>query len=254
MSKHKKSEETALAVIGERFPVLNPVTAAEFAAVLRENLQGEDIGAFDLERIKVPTGGSPFWEVPNADTGEVEAVKTFDGVIVAWKGTKTYWATAFGAGAGAPPDCHSDDGVTGIGTPGGACPTCPFNQFGSKPATAENPDPKGKACRDQRLLFVLREGAMMPTLVSLPPSAIGAVKKYFLSLASRGVAYSAVVTRFSLIPDKSSGGIGYSLAQLSMVERLEPANAESVKQYAAAIAPSLAKVRDDETAREAAAS
>jgi hypothetical protein len=56
--------------------------------------------------------------------------------------------------------------------------------------------------------------------VSLPPSAIGAVKKYFLSLASRGVPYSAVVTRFSLVPDKSSGGISYSLAQLSMVEKL----------------------------------
>lgn len=246
-------KEEALAVIGDRFPVLNPATASEFVAILHENLQGEDIGAFDLERIKVPTGGSPFWEVPSTDTGEVEAVKTFDGVIVAWKPSKTYWATAFGAGAGAPPDCQSDDGVTGKGSPGGACASCPFNEFGSKTATAENPEPKGKACRDQRLLFVLREGAMMPTLVSLPPSAIGAVKKYFLSLASRAVSYSAVVTRFSLVPDKSSGGIGYSLAQLSMVERLAPENAAAVKAYAAAIAPSLARVRDDESAREAAA-
>ena len=254
MSKHKQTEATtALAVIGDRFPVLNPETAGQFVAVLHENLQGEDIGAFDLERIKVPTGGSPFWEVPSTETGEVEATKHFDGVIVAWKGTKTYWATAFGAGAGAPPDCQSDDGMTGVGNPGGACSTCPFSQFGSKPATPENPDPKGKACRDQRLLFVLREGAMMPTLVSLPPSAIGAVKKYFLSLASRGVPYSAVVTRFSLVADKSSGGIGYSLAQLSMVEKLAPENATAVKAYAAAIAPSLARVRDDDSAREHAA-
>lgn len=261
MSKHQKDTQavlaetasiptTALAVIGERFPVLNPETAAQFVAILRENLQGEDIGAFDLERIKVPTGGSPFWEVPSPESGEVEACKTFDGVVVAWKGTKTYWATAFGAGAGAPPDCQSDDGVTGNGAPGGACATCQFNQFGSKPATAENPDPKGKACRDQRLLFVLREGAMMPTLVSLPPSAIGVLKKYFLSLASRGLSYSAVVTRFALTLDKSSGGIGYSLPQLTMVERLAPENASAVRSYAAAIAPSLARVRDDESARE----
>jgi len=253
MTKHKETAtETALAVIGDRFPVLNPQTAAEFASVIRENLQGEDIGAFDLERIKIPTGGSQFWSVPSVETGEAEAVKTFDGVIVAWKPTKTYWAKAFGADAGSPPDCTSDDGVTGKGTPGGACAACPFNQFGSKEPSPQNPDPKGKACRDQRLLFVLREGAMMPTLVSMPPSAVGVVKKYFLSLASRGVPYSAVVTRFALTSDKSSGGIDYALAHLSMVERLEPANAEAVRAYAAAIAPSLARVRDDDAARDAA--
>jgi len=245
-------KEEALAVIGERFPVLNPQTAAEFTSILRDNLQGSDVGVFDLERVKVPTGGIQFWSVPSIETGEEEAVKTFDGVIIGFKDTKTYWEKPFGTDPGAPPDCQSEDGVTGKGSPGGACAACPFNEFGSKTATAENPEPKGKACRDQRLLFVLREGAMMPTLVSLPPSAIGLAKKYFLGLASRSIRFSGVVTRFSLVPDKSSGGIGYSLAQLSMVERLAPENAEAVKAYAAAIAPSLARVRDDDSAREAA--
>ena len=254
MSKHKQTEATtALAVIGDRFPVLNPETAAEFVGILRDNLQGAGIGVFDLERVKVPTGGIQFWSVPSAETGEIEAAKTFDGVIMGFKDTKTYWEKPFGIDSGAPPDCTSDDCVTGRGTPGGACADCPFNVFGSKPASAENPNPKGKACRDQRLLFVLREGAMMPTLVSLPPSAIGLAKKYFMSLASRSLRFSDVVTRFSLVADKSSGGIGYSLAQLSMVEKLAPENATAVKAYAAAIAPSLARVRDDDSAREHAA-
>lgn len=252
MSKHKTEESTALAVIGERFPVLNPETASEFVAILRDNLQGADLNKWDLEQVKVPTGGIQFWSVPSAETGEIEAVKTFDGVILGFKDTKTYWEKPFGSDAGAPPDCTSEDCVIGKGTPGGSCASCPFNEFGSKTATAENPNPKGKACRDQRLLFVLREGAMMPTLVSLPPSAIGLAKKYFLGLASRSCRYSDVITRFSLSPDKSSTGIGYSLAQLSMVERLAPENAASVKAYAAAIAPSLARVRDDDSAREAA--
>lgn len=252
MTKHKEEATTALAVIGDRFPVLNPQTAAEFADVLRENLQGQDIGIFDLERIKVPTGGGQFWSVPSVETGEAEAVKTFDGIIIGFKDTKTFWAKPFGADAGSPPDCTSDDCVTGVGTPGGACAACPFNVFGSKEPSPQNPSPKGKACRDQRLLFVLREGAMMPTLVSLPPSAIKECKSYFMGLASRSLRFSAVVTRFTLLPDKSSGGIDYSLAKPVFVERLEPANAEAVRAYAAAIAPSLARVRDDDAARDAA--
>lgn len=242
----------AIAVIGDRFPVLNPQTAAEFTEVLRQNLGGGEIGVFDLERIKVPTGGAQFWSVPSVETGEIEAVRTFDGVVVSWKDTKTYWEKAFGADAVSPPDCTSDNGLVGIGTPGGSCAACPYNQFGSKEASAQNPNPRGKACRDQRLLFVLREGSMMPTLVSLPPSAITDAKKYFMGLASRSLLFSSVVTRFSLTPDKSSGGIDYSLAQLSFVERLAPENAEAVRAYAAAIAPSLAKVRDDDAARDAA--
>lgn len=253
MTKHKTEESTALAVIGDRFPVLNPETAAEFGEVLRQNLGNSEMSEFDLERVRVPTGGSLFWQIPSVETGEVEAVKTFDGVIIGWRDTKTYWAAAFGDGASGPPDCTSDDGLLGKGIPGGACAKCPFNEFGSKPSDRPHPSGKGgKACRDQRLLFVLREGAMMPTLVSVPASAIKVIKKYFLGLASRSAVYSHVVTRFFLVPDKSSGGIDYALAQFAQLEKLAPEQIAAVQSYADAIMPALARVRDDDSAREAA--
>lgn len=238
------SESTALAAIGERFPVLNPTTAAEFAVILRENLGGEGVDQFDLERIRVPAGGGQFWELAD-DTGEISPLKSFDGVVVHWKPAKSYWSTPIGANAGSPPDCRSDDGVVGIGSPGGDCSRCPLNQFGSKPATADDPQPRGKACRDQRLLVVLREGSLMPSVVAVPPSGIAGLKKYFLSLASRGQSFSSVVTRFSLTPDKSATGVGYSLIQFAMGEALEPHAAASIRDYAAAIAPAVQSVRDD---------
>lgn len=245
--KDMDTTSSALVPVTARYIALT--STEDFAAILADNLGGDGISAFDLERVRVPAGGGQFWELANPETGEPESVREFAGVIIAWRPSRSYWASSFGASAaGTPPDCASNDGITGVGNPGGDCLTCTLNQFGSAAATADNPNPRAKACRDQRFLFVLRPGALLPTLVALPPSAVGVVKKYFLALASRATPYYGVVTKFTLSQDRSAGGISYSLAQLAAGDRLTPEEVASVQAYSRAVTPQLARVRDDEHA------
>jgi hypothetical protein len=231
-----KQETMALAP-RPQFAVLQQ-GAQSVAQALRENLDGEQVGPNDLDRIKIPAGGGTFWSIPTID-GETEA-KDFNGIIVAFRTVRSFWRSEF-TGEGVPPDCFSDDGIVGHGDPGVQCAACPFNQWGS----AEK-NTGGKACKERRLVFVLREGDFLPVVVALPPASIAPFKKYLMRLASQGVMYYGAVTRFSLEKDKNSGGITFSKAALSVAEKLDTEATDGIRQYAESIKPLLARVRDEE--------
>ena len=241
----KKQPETALAVIGDRFPALSP--SAELQEALAANLGGVQIGLGDLDKIRTPSGGGLAWEIPSI-SGEPDAAKTFDAIIIDWKPTRAFYRTAF-SGEKNPPDCSSDDCVTGHGTPGGACHSCPMAKWGSAAnfnAQKKASDSKAQACSERRLLFVLLEGSVLPTMVSLGPTAIAGVKKYMLGLASRGIPFYGVTTRFALSKATAGVGIEYSLPGLQMVNELAADEVARVKAYAEAIRPNLRRLRDDE--------
>lgn len=212
---------------------------ANMAEVLAENVGGSNLSAFDFQRVRVPAGGGLAWEVTNGDTGAVESVGSFDGIVTAWNDQKAYWAQgldAQGAVAG-PPDCFSLDCVQGNGKPGILCAQCPFNQFG----TAKGGQARGKACKDTRLLFVNMPGDVLPQLVIVPPTSLKGVRAYFLRLAARGVPYWRAVTTFKLTRDKNAGGIPYSKVELTCAGVLQGEHAQAVAGYAATIKMMLGK-------------
>ena len=133
---------------------------ADLGAMMAEELDGLDIG---FERIKIPSAGSTMFEVPGED-GEPEAVKEFSAVILLQHPINAYYATKY-TGGNLPPDCASLDGETGVGTPGGLCAKCPLNEFDSG-------DNGGKACKNRRRIYVLREGEVFPLLLSLPTGSL----------------------------------------------------------------------------------
>ncbi|MCL2194341.1 MAG: hypothetical protein FWB76_00100 [Oscillospiraceae bacterium] len=199
----------------------------DIAAMMAEELDGLDAG---FERIKIPAGGSTMFEVPGED-GEPESVKEFSAVILYHHPLHSYYATKY-TGGNQPPNCASFDGVTGEGSPGGACRKCPLNQFGS----GEN---GAKACKNRRRIYVLREGEIFPLLLSLPTGSLQEFTRYIKRLLSRGRKSNAVATRFTLRKATNAGGIAYSQAQFAidrnltteehaLVEKL----AEQVKAYA----------------------
>jgi hypothetical protein len=209
--------------------------AGNIGEVLAENLGGEQVGPGDLDRIRIPAGGGTSFTVPTL-TGEQD-VKEFDGIIVAVKTVRSFWEAEY-TGEGNPPDCFSDDGITGHGKPGGTCATCPLNQWASAKGA-------GKACKERRLLFVLREGSVLPDVVSLPPASIQPFKKYLMRLSSQSLPVTGVITKFSLEADKNSTGIKFSKAKLAASAALSSEEAASIRTYAESIRPLLARVRDD---------
>jgi hypothetical protein len=201
------------------------------ADALSEEMVGMDVS---FDRIKIPSGGSTVFDVPGDAPGEIDAVKEFAGVILYHHPLFSYYRERFTGGNEAP-DCGSFDGVTGVGDPGGNCARCPLNQFGS----GEN---GGKACKNKRRIYILREGELIPLLLTLPTGSLKEFSVYIKRLLARGRKSGAVVTRFSLKKVANAGGIAYAQAQFALARPLSSeelpyieAMAEQVKQFAVRI-------------------
>ncbi len=221
MTKNGKKNGTELMMIGNQEFAILKAGIAGMKESLQENIGDEGLSPFELDRVKIPSGGMQAWTIPGIEKDEI--VPQFTGVIIYHRLGRVYWAQGIDEGGGnLPPDCSSDDSVTGIGEPGGECAACPFSKFGSAG--------KGQACKQVKLLFVMREKALLPIVVSLPPTSIRPAKKYMLRLASRSLTYFSVLTKFSLEKANNEAGIEYSTAVLSVAEIL---SAEQIKQFRA---------------------
>ena len=191
-----KKAETYIALQSDATSVLQTI---------RENIGNDRITDRDLDRTTVPLGGGLNWTVPTLE-GE-DSAKTLDGIVVHWTARRAYWATGMEVGGNTPPDCSSHDGETGYGNPGGECLSCPLNQWGS----AEGGN--GKACKEKRMLFLLRASDLLPIVIQAPSTSIQPIKKYLLRLASQGLPYWSVMTKLSL--EKASNGAGIAFSRIS---------------------------------------
>lgn len=202
------------------------VDGSDLATVVAENSGIGGMNEFDLDRVKVPSGGGTVWMVPTLD-GE-EAVRELVGIVVYFREARGYWAKGIEEGGSTPPDCASQDAMTGVGDPGGPCRPCPLSQWGSDPREGSN----GQACKQRRLLFVVREGDFLPLVVSVPPTSLKGIGKYFMRLTSKSTPYYGVVTKLTLSKTKSDGGIEYSIIDAALERVLTPQETAAVKEYA----------------------
>jgi hypothetical protein len=170
-----------------------------------------------FERIKIPAGGGLAFEVPGDDPNSPDMVKEFEAVILYHHPINTYYKDKYD-GSNNPPDCGSMDGKVGINTDGEVveCAKCPFSKFGSDEGG------KGKACKQKRRIYLLREGEMLPILMTLPTGSLGEFSKYIMRLLNKGTKSNQVVTKFSLKKAQNATGINYSQAVFSCVRVLVP--------------------------------
>lgn len=246
-----KKPETQLAT---QFPTIQNYLAlkadpGKVAEIIEANLQGQTLTPFDLDRVKVPTGGGTSFEVPTLDGSEPS--KTIAGILMHFTAPRSYWAKSLDEGDGAaPPDCFSPDGSTGIGKfQGRPCESCPMNQWES------GRNGRGKACKEKRMLFLLQPESYIPMVIQLPTMSIGPLKQYMMRLASRGMAYWSVVTELSLeVAQQSGGGLKYSrivpkVAKDGLLTELETERvkevADSLRPFLSARAPAVAPDAED---------
>lgn len=182
----------------------------------------EDCAGIDLQldRIKIPAGGSTAFEIPSADGDDSEMVKEITGVILYNHPANAYYTDKYTGGSN-PPDCGSFDGIHGSGNPGGNCKNCPFNKFGSG-------EGKSKACKNRRMLYILREGELFPVILNLPVGSSGAYKNYVKRLLTQRNSLSRVVTSISLKKAMSDSNIAYSQASFKFVRTLTDKENESL--------------------------
>ena len=176
-----------------------------------------------FERIKIPAGGGIAYEVPGGDPESPDTVKEFKAVILYHHPINTYYKEKYD-GSNNPPDCGSMDGRTGINQDGeiSECAKCPFSKFGSDEGG------KGKACKQKRRLYLVREGEMLPTIMTLPTGSLGEYSKYIMRLLNKGKKSNQVVTKFSLKKAQNATGINYSQAVFAVDRELEPKEIEYI--------------------------
>lgn len=199
------------------------------AEVMEVNLEGI---AASFPRIKFPSGGMLAFEVPSEEGSDV--AKELVGVVIDQVSTNTYWSKKYD-GQNNQPDCFSADGKIGTRTPVATlpwsgstmeCSRCPLNQYGS------GDDGKGKACKNNRKLYLVREDEILPVEILIPPSSLKAWNTYTIALTSKVKPIDGVVTRIKLKKATSAGGIEYSEAVFQKVAELTPQEREAIRGYA----------------------
>lgn len=117
-------------------------------------------------RIKIPGGGHLQFEIPSGNPDVPDYAPYLEGVILYSHNSNAYWPEGSEYDDDQPPLCQSFDGKVGYGEPGGTCADCVLNQFGS------DGNNKGKACKNMRMLYLLRSGEYMPIQIALPPTSL----------------------------------------------------------------------------------
>ena len=236
-NENEKTETKDLTV-----PTLNNFAIMNFkediGEIIEMNLGGEELSPMDFDRIKVPSGGSKTWTVPSIE-GE-EEVKELNVVILHNELVRTYWRLAFGEGGGGqPPDCYSTDCIVGIGDPGGNCETCPYSKY----KTGVNG--RSQACKQARVLFLLKEDGILPIVLNVPPGSLSDAKKYLFRLIGRKQQSNSVMTNLTLDKAKNPDGVDYSKIVFKMNGTITGEELAKVTAYTQAIKPYISNAVKD---------
>lgn len=177
----------ALAVM-EAFQL--PDTRSDDAIFSSEDLADDMEGLrLTFQKVKIPSGGTLQFELPSDDPENPDYAKTLEGIIIYNHASGAYWMEGSEYDEDSTPLCTTVDGKVGIGEPGGSCAICPFNQFRSAP------DGKGKACKNMRVLYLLRDGDFLPLQLKLPPTSIRPFTEFYNTVFAprRRATYGSVV-------------------------------------------------------------
>ncbi|MBQ7983625.1 MAG: hypothetical protein IJ302_08645 [Clostridia bacterium] len=176
--------------------------AVDLGALFSEEMDGLT-PTFD--RIRIPAGGGISYEVPGDDPSSPDTVKEFKAVILYHHPIFSYYEEKF-TGGNNPPECSSMDGKMGFVAETGECKncaTCEFSKFGS----GEN---GGMACKQKRRVYLLREGELLPVILTIPSASLKEFNKYVTRLLTKGKKTNSVVTKFTLQKAQNATGITYS--------------------------------------------
>jgi hypothetical protein len=193
-----------------------------------------------LLKIKIPSGGGLAYEIPSDDPENPDAAKNFEAVIVKHHPVNIYYNEKYD-GQNTPPACSSADGKKGTERETGeikACSSCPLNEYGSGEGGI------GKACQNKRVLYLLREGEILPVVLILPSTSLKGFNEYITRLVSKGKAASDVVTKFGLKKATSKNGITYSEATFTGVRLLTDDERKSIEKVKATIGNTATEINE----------
>lgn len=183
----------------------------------------EGISVF-FSRAKIINGAAQF-QIPTDDAEHPETVSKLIGIILHHHEQSALWDES-SDDEDNKPLCSSVDGKCGIGTPGGVCATCAMNAYGSAVKGS------GKACKNSRVLYLLRSGEYLPLQLNLPPTSIGAFNDFYRKAFAirRRPAYASLVEIGLKVEGK--GKETYSVATFRRLGDFSGEKLMEIKAYA----------------------
>lgn len=221
------NEQNSTLVEQPRFILPQLITDADFA---NEDM-ADDMDGLQLSfpKIKIPGGGTLQFELPGDDPKDPDYAKTLVGVLLYSHNANAYWPAGSEYDENVPPLCQSVDGKAGFGEPGGVCADCVLNQYGTS-----GKGTGGKACKNMRVIYLLRSGEFMPIQISLPPTSIGPYTKFVnTAFIMRHRRIFSGVVQISLTRETNTRiGKDYSVANFTKLYDFEGQELAQVRAYA----------------------
>ena len=204
-------------------PSMN-ITECDFTSdELAEDMDGLQVS---FPRVKIPSGGMLQFEIPSDDPENPDYEKNLTCIILCNHDNYAYWPEGSEYDDNTAPLCSSTDGKQGIGEPGGTCATCALNRFGT------GPEGRGKACKNMRMLYLLRSGEYMPIQLALPPTSLSPFREFMnQSFMIRRRATFGSVVQIGL-KKMNNGKDDYSVATFRRLYDLEGEELAQARAYA----------------------
>lgn len=187
-----------------------------------------DLETIPFGKIAIAGAGANVFKVTEPGDDEPTSVMDIEGVIIWSHKQNALWLRPMGSTEDKSPDCFSMDAVIGTVKETGECyrcDGCQYNEYGS------NPNGPGKACKNMRLLYIMRSGDIFPMVLQLPPTAIRIFDNYRTKVVMDRRRMDSVVTKITLKTQKSQGGIDYSVPVFNMVGALTKEDAMRLADY-----------------------
>jgi hypothetical protein len=185
-----------------------------------------NMGFDPAENLKDETPDIPMIKIlPQAqmfDLPDGSKAGTVQGVVVYTHRCNGYWDRKDPVD-GNRPTCSSLNDVKPLASSphvqAATCAECPLNQYGSE-IMENGAKGKGKACKNMRRFYILRDGHEFPELLSLSPTSLKPAKKFLTQLTERKRHIATTITKIGL--DKQSNGSKvYSTANFQTVKDID---------------------------------
>lgn len=191
-----------------------------------------------VPKIKNPGSGSVFFTVLDSETDEEIAVKSIRGVVLHQYKSRSYYATPYTGGSDVtPPDCSCYNIKQGIGrgNPGGACISCPLNQF--------DDTTNRKECQERVVIYFLKEGEIFPSLLSVPAGSLRSWDDYVYRCTTRGKALKNVITEVHITSEVNKNNRSFNKMNFKAVGALTVEE----KSFTDALASKFKSLVEEET-------
>lgn len=220
-----KSDGSTPAVTGGAPDWLREEMGAEYQQAIRENVEGESRA---IPVVKIVHGNELF-KLPDG-----QAVQSFNGVILFKHHPRTWWQDKEDK-TKRPPDCASIDAKTGSRPRNehmefGECKTCIHSALKKRDDGKTAPSD----CTERGRMVILTEGSILPWVMSASTKSLPVIRDYMVTLASRGLPYFCVVTKFELTHEER-GEQQWSVLKLSNLGAIERGALASVKKMREAV-------------------